>query len=288
MSVLSTHNLIFEYSKGTPFRKDALKGVTVSFEKGEIVGIIGHTGSGKSTLLQCLNGLLKPDSGEVLLDGENIHKSKKNVRECRFNVGLCFQYPEYQLFESTVYKDVAFGPKNMGLSDEEIDRRVKDAVKFSGLSEDYLERSPFDLSGGEKRRVAIAGVISMEPKVLILDEPTAGLDPAGKKSLLSFIKEYNEKTGNTVIFVSHNMDDVAAVADRVVVMNGGKVELTGTVHEVYSQGEKLLSLGLDVPDVTRIFLKLREAGFDVPQDVYTVKDGAQALLDFLRKRGVAV
>ena len=288
MAVLSTHNLIFEYSKGTPFKKNALKGVSVSFEKGEVVGIIGHTGSGKSTLLQCLNGLLKPDSGEVLLNGENIHKSKKTVRECRFKVGLCFQYPEYQLFESTVYKDVAFGPKNMGLSETEIDKRVRDAVKFSGLSEDYLERSPFDLSGGEKRRVAMAGVISMEPDVLILDEPTAGLDPTGKKSLLSFIKDYNKKTGNTVIFISHNMDDVASVADRVVVMNGGKIALNGTVDEVYSQGEKLFSLGLDVPDITQIFLKLRDEGFDVPQNIYTVEDATAVLLDFFVKRGGAL
>lgn len=288
MAVLSTHNLIFEYSKGTPFKKNALKDVSVSFEKGEVVGIIGHTGSGKSTLLQCLNGLLKPDSGEVLLNGENIHKSKKTVRECRFKVGLCFQYPEYQLFESTVYKDVAFGPKNMGLSETEIDKRVRDAVKFSGLSEDYLERSPFDLSGGEKRRVAMAGVISMEPDVLILDEPTAGLDPTGKKSLLSFIKDYNKKTGNTVIFISHNMDDVASVADRVVVMNGGKIALNGTVDEVYSQGEKLFSLGLDVPDITQIFLKLRDEGFDVPQNIYTVEDATAVLLDFFVKRGGAL
>lgn len=280
MTVLSTHNLIYEYSKGTPFETGALKGVSLDFEKGEIVGIIGHTGSGKSTLLQSLNGLLKPDSGEVRLYGEDINRSKQAVRECRFKVGLCFQYPEYQLFESTVYKDVAFGPKNMKLPPEEIDRRVRAAVEFTGLSSDYLEKSPFDLSGGEKRRVAIAGVLSMEPEVLILDEPTAGLDPKGKKSLLALIKEYNKKTGHTVIFVSHSMDDVALVADRVVVMSSGKAVLSGTVDEVYSQGETLLKLGLDVPEITRLFLKLREEGFSVPCDVYTVEDAKNAVIKY--------
>lgn len=280
MTVLSTHNLIYEYSKGTPFETGALKGVSLDFEKGEIVGIIGHTGSGKSTLLQSLNGLLKPDSGEVRLYGEDINRSKQAVRECRFKVGLCFQYPEYQLFESTVYKDVAFGPKNMKLPPEEIDRRVRAAVEFTGLSSDYLEKSPFDLSGGEKRRVAIAGVLSMKPEVLILDEPTAGLDPKGKKSLLALIKEYNKKTGHTVIFVSHSMDDVALVADRVVVMSSGKAVLSGTVDEVYSQGETLLKLGLDVPEITRLFLKLREEGFSVPCDVYTVEDAKNAVIKY--------
>lgn len=283
MTVLSTHNIIFEYSKGTPFKTGALKGVSLDFEKGEIVGIIGHTGSGKSTLLQCLNGLIKPDSGEVRLMGEDINRSKQSLRECRFKVGLCFQYPEYQLFESTVYNDVAFGPKNMKLSAEEIDKRVRSALKFTGIPESYFEESPFDLSGGEKRRVAIAGVLSMEPQVLILDEPTAGLDPLGKKRLLSLIKEYNRATGHTVIFVSHSMDDVAKVADRVIVMNGGKAELTGTVNEVYSQGERLLSLGLDVPEITRLFIKLKEAGFDVPSDVYTVEDAKKALTDYIKK-----
>ncbi len=283
MNVLSTHNLIYEYSKGTPFKTGALKGVSLDFEKGEIVGIIGHTGSGKSTLLQCLNGLLKPDSGEVLLYGEDINRSKQAVRDCRFKVGLCFQYPEYQLFESTVYKDVAFGPKNMKLSEEETDRRVRSAVGFTGLSPDYLEKSPFDLSGGEKRRVAIAGVLSMEPEVLILDEPTAGLDPMGKKALLALIKEYNKKTGHTVIFVSHSMDDVALVADRVIVMSDGKAALSGTVEEVYSKGEELTALGLDVPEITRIFLKLREEGFEVPANVYTVSDAKDVLLRYINE-----
>ncbi len=283
MSVLSVKNLKYEYSKGTPFQIGALKGVSVDFEAGEIVGVIGHTGSGKSTLLQHLNGLLKPESGEVLFEGENIWDSKEKVRKCRFGVGLCFQYPEHQLFESTVFEDVAFGPKNMGLSESEIKERVLQSVKFVGLTEDYLDKSPFDLSGGEKRRVAIAGVISMKPKVLVLDEPTAGLDPVGKNDLLELIKSYNKTTGSTVVFVSHNMDDVALVADRVLVLSEGKIVMNGTVEDVYSKGSQLLELGLDVPEITRVFLKLKENGYDVPTDVYTVEDGKNKILEFLRK-----
>ena len=283
MSVLSVRNLEYAYSKGTPFQIGALKGVSVDFNSGEIVGVIGHTGSGKSTLLQHLNGLLKPESGEILFEDENIWASKESVRKCRFGVGLCFQYPEHQLFESTVFEDVAFGPKNMGLSENEIKERVSEAIKFVGLTEDYLNKSPFDLSGGEKRRVAIAGVISMKPKVLVLDEPTAGLDPVGKNDLLSLIKTYNETTDSTVIFVSHNMDDVALIADRVLVLSDGNIVMNGTVHEVYSKGSELLKLGLDVPEITRVFLKLNEAGFDVPTDVYTVSDGKEKLLEFLKR-----
>ena len=286
MSVLSVKNLIYGYSKGTPFEKGALKGVSVDFEKGEIVALIGHTGSGKSTLLQHLNGLLKPDSGEILFEGESIHKSKETLRKCRFNVGLCFQYPEQQLFDSTVYKDVAFGPGNMGLSAEEIDKRVRSSVAYVGLSEDYLEKSPFDLSGGEKRRVAIAGVLSMEPKVLILDEPTAGLDPVGKNNLLKLIKDYNNKTGNTVIFVSHNMDDVALVADKVIVMNDGEIAMQGTVEQVYSQGEKLAELGLDVPEITSVFIELKNAGFDLGKTEYTVEGAKESIIKFLSEGGL--
>ncbi len=285
MSVISIENLIYGYSKGTPFEKGALKGVTLSFEKGEIVALIGHTGSGKSTLLQHLNGLLKPDSGDVLFEGESIYKSKESLKAVRFNVGLCFQYPEYQLFESTVYKDIAFGPKNMGLSESEIDLRVKEAASFVGLNENYLEKSPFGLSGGEKRRVAIAGVIAMKPKVLILDEPTAGLDPVGKNKLLQLIKEYNEITGSTVIFVSHNMDDVALIADRVIVMNDGETALWGTVSEVYSQGELLSSLGLDVPEITAVFLELKKAGFDLGKTEYTVEGAKNSIIKALSKGG---
>ena len=286
MSVLSVKNLIYGYSKGTPFEKGALKGVSVDFEKGEIVALIGHTGSGKSTLLQHLNGLLKPDSGEILFEGESIHKSKETLRKCRFNVGLCFQYPEQQLFDSTVYKDVAFGPGNMGLSAEEIDKRVRSSVAYVGLSEDYLEKSPFDLSGGEKRRVAIAGVLSMEPKVLILDEPTAGLDPVGKNNLLKLIKDYNNKTGNTVIFVSHNMDDVALVADKVIVMNDGEIAMQGTVEQVYSQGEKLAELGLDVPEITSVFIELKNAGVDLGKTEYTVDGAKESIIKFLSEGGL--
>ena len=286
MSVLSVKNLIYGYSKGTPFEKGALKGVSVDFEKGEIVALIGHTGSGKSTLLQHLNGLLKPDSGEILFEGESIHKSKETLRKCRFNVGLCFQYPEQQLFDSTVYKDVAFGPGNMGLSAEEIDKRVRNSVAYVGLSEDYLEKSPFDLSGGEKRRVAIAGVLSMEPKVLILDEPTAGLDPVGKNNLLKLIRDYNNKTGNTVIFVSHNMDDVALVADKVIVMNDGEIAMQGTVEQVYSQGEKLAALGLDVPEITSVFIELKNAGFDLGKTEYTVDGAKESIIKFLSEGGL--
>lgn len=283
MSILSVKNLKYEYSKGTPFQIGALKGVSVDFELGEIVGVIGHTGSGKSTLLQHLNGLLKPESGEVLFQDENIWSSKENVRKCRFGVGLCFQYPEHQLFESTVFEDIAFGPKNMGLSESEIKERVLESIKFVGLTEEYLNKSPFDLSGGEKRRVAIAGVISMKPKVLVLDEPTAGLDPVGKNDLLNLIKHYNKTTGSTVIFVSHNMDDVALVADRVLVLSDGNIVMSGTVEDVYSKGDELLKLGLDVPEITRVFLKLKEEGYDVPTDVYTVNEGKEKLIEFLKR-----
>ncbi len=285
MSVLSVKNLIYGYSKGTPFEKGALKGVSVDFEFGEIVAVIGHTGSGKSTLLQHLNGLLKADEGDVLFDGKSIYASKEDLKNCRFNVGLCFQYPEHQLFESTVYKDISFGPRNMGLSDTEINERVHEALNFVNLGEEYLSKSPFDLSGGEKRRVAIAGVIAMKPKVLILDEPTAGLDPMGKKNLLKLITDYNKKTGSTVIFVSHNMDDVAEIATRVIVMNDGKIELDGTVEEVYSQNEKLSSMGLDVPEITSLFISLKNEGYDLGKTEYTVAGAHKAILNYLSKGG---
>ncbi len=285
MSVLSVKNLIYGYSKGTPFEKGALKDVTLSFDEGDIVAVIGHTGSGKSTLLQHLNGLLKPDSGDVLFEDVSIYSSKENLRQCRFNVGLCFQYPEQQLFESTVYSDIAFGPTNMKLSQDEIDKRVRESLSFVGLTEDYLEKSPFDLSGGEKRRVAIAGVISMRPKVLILDEPTAGLDPLGKNNLLKLIKDYNESTGSTVIFVSHNMDDVAAIAHKVIVMSDGKVAMEGTVDQVYSQGEKLSELGLDIPEITSVYLALKGAGYVTGDTAYTVEGAVDSILKTLREGG---
>ena len=263
MPILETKNLSYVYSDGTPFRVTAINNVNISIEKGEFVGIIGHTGSGKSTLVQHLNGLLTPSSGEVLLDGKNINESKITRRQARFKVGLCFQYPEYQLFESTVYKDISFGPKNMGLSEDEIDNRVKKAADFVGLKPDMLNKSPFDLSGGEKRRVAIAGVMAMEPEILILDEPSAGLDPRGRDMIAEMISSYRKTTGSTVIIVSHSMEDVAKSADKVLVMNKSEVEMFGTVNEVFSKVERLADIGLNVPQLTQIFLNLKHNGLAV-------------------------
>ena len=273
MSHLETQNLTYTYGEGTPFKITALDNVNISIPKGEFVAIIGHTGSGKSTLVQHLNGLLKASSGEVLLDGKNIHENKQTLFDARFRVGLCFQYPEYQLFEETVYKDIAFGPTNMGLSKGEIDERVRNAAKYVGILDEMLSKSPFDLSGGEKRRVAIAGVISMEPEILILDEPTSGLDPMGREQILELIKNYREQTGKTVIIVSHSMDDVARFATKVIVMNNSKVEMTGTVDEVFEKASRLREIGLSVPQITEIFIKLREKGYNVSEKIYTVEQG---------------
>lgn len=286
MPILETKNLSYVYSEGTPFRVTAINNVNISIEKGEFVGIIGHTGSGKSTLVQHLNGLLTPSSGEVLLDGKNINKSKITRRQARFKVGLCFQYPEYQLFESTVYKDISFGPKNMGLSEDEIDNRVKKAADFVGLKPDMLNKSPFDLSGGEKRRVAIAGVMAMEPEILILDEPSAGLDPRGRDMIADMISSYRKTTGSTVIIVSHSMEDVAKSADKVLVMNKSEVEMFGTVNEVFSKVERLADIGLNVPQLTQIFLNLKHNGMDVRTDIYTIKNAEAELLRLLREEGV--
>lgn len=278
MSVLSVKNLIYGYSKGTPFEKGALKDVTLSFNEGDIVAIIGHTGSGKSTLLQHLNGLLKPDSGDVLFEDVSIYSTKETLRQCRFNVGLCFQYPEQQLFESTVYNDIAFGPTNMKLSQEEIDKRVRESLSFVGLTEDYLEKSPFDLSGGEKRRVAIAGVMAMEPEILVLDEPTAGLDPQGRDTVFELIREYQKKTGSTVIIVSHSMEDVARLATKALVMNKGEVAMYGTIDEVYSRADELVTMGLNVPQITRIFIKLKNDGLPINGNIYTVEQGVKEII----------
>ena len=278
MPILETKNLSYVYSDGTPFRVTAINNVNISIEKGEFVGIIGHTGSGKSTLVQHLNGLLTPSSGEVLLDGKNINESKITRRQARFKVGLCFQYPEYQLFESTVYKDISFGPKNMGLSEDEIDNRVKKAADFVGLKPDMLNKSPFDLSGGEKRRVAIAGVMAMEPEILILDEPSAGLDPRGRDMIAEMISSYRKTTGSTVIIVSHSMEDVAKSADKVLVMNKSEVEMFGTVNEVFSKVERLADIGLNVPQLTQIFLNLKHNGLAVRTDIYTIKNAEVELL----------
>ncbi len=274
---IETIGLTHYYSKGTPQQVAAISDVNLKINKGELVGIIGHTGSGKSTLISHFNGLLKPDSGKVLVDGVDIHKDKETLRNTRFKVGLCFQYPEYQLFEETVYKDIAFGPKNMKLSEAEIKERVLKAAAFVGVKKEHLNQSPFDLSGGEKRRVAIAGVMSMEPEILIFDEPAAGLDPRGRKDLIELIKDYRKQTGSTVIVVSHSMEDIACMADRVVVINNSTVAMQGSVDEVYSKGAQLRSMGLNVPEITEVFAKLRARGIDVPANVYTVEQGVQIL-----------
>lgn len=284
MTVLKTENLTHYYSNGMSGEVAAIKNINIEIEKGELVGIIGHTGSGKSTLLQHFNGLLKPDEGRVLLEGRDIWESKESIRSARFKVGLCFQYPEYQLFEETVYKDIAFGPKNMGLDNAETDRRVRRAAQFVGLRDEYLEKSPFDLSGGEKRRVAIAGVMAMEPEVLILDEPTAGLDPHGREKILALVKAYREQTGNTVMMVSHSMEDVAKIADRVLVLNNSEVAMFGTVAEVYSRSAELSEMGLSVPQITKIFSALRERDFAVSDSVFTVEQGVSELMRFFEGR----
>ena len=278
--ILEVRSLSHIYSAGTPFEHRALDNVSFSVSRGEFIGIIGHTGSGKSTLIQHLNGLLKPTSGEVLLDGKSIWTDKKTTRQARFRVGLVFQYPEYQLFEETVYKDIAFGPKNMGLSKEEIDRRVREAAGFVGITEEQLNVSPFDLSGGQKRRVAIAGVIAMEPEVLILDEPTAGLDPEGREEILENINEYRKAKNATIMMVSHSMNDVARMTDRLLVMNKSHLAMDGTPLEVFRRAEELLEMGLDIPEITRVFLKLRKMGLDV-EPVYTM-DQAVAVLTRLK------
>ena len=274
---IETIGLTHYYSKGTVQQVAAINDVNLTIEKGELVGVIGHTGSGKSTLISPFNGLLKPDAGKVLVDGTDIWKDKETLRNTRFKVGLCFQYPEYQLFEETVFKDIAFGPKNMKLSEAEVKERVLRAAEFVGVKTEHLDKSPFDLSGGEKRRVAIAGVMSMEPEVLIFDEPAAGLDPQGRRELIKLIKDYREQTGSAVVVVSHSMEDIASLADKVIVMNNSRIEMQGTVDEVYSRGEELRRIGLNIPEITEIFLRLRARGFNVPANVYTVEQGAAIL-----------
>ena len=274
--ILQVNNLTHTYSAGTPFEHKALDAVSFSVERGEFIGIIGHTGSGKSTLMQHLNGLLKPTSGEVLLDGKSIWADKQSTRQARFRVGLVFQYPEYQLFEETVYKDIAFGPKNMGLKADEIDRRVREAASFVGITEQQLQVSPFDLSGGQKRRVAIAGVIAMEPEVLILDEPTAGLDPASRQGILDNIESYRRAKNATIIMVSHSMNDVARLTDRLLVMNDSKLAMDGTPAQVFVRAEELLAMGLDIPEVTRVFLGLKQKGIPV-EPVYSLEQAVAAL-----------
>ena len=286
MAILETQNLTYKYSVGTPFEKVAIEDINISVEKGDFIGIIGHTGSGKSTLVQHLNGLLKPTSGTILLDGKDIHSDKNFTRQARFKVGLCFQYPEYQLFENTVYEDIAFGPKNMKLSKEEVKERVLRAAEFVGVRNDMLQKSPFDLSGGEKRRVAIAGVMAMQPEILILDEPSAGLDPKGRKVISEMIEQYRKNTGSTVIVVSHSMEDVAESADKVLVMNRGKVEYFASVDEVFSNAEHLVEIGLNVPEITKVLLALKKQGYDVRTDIYSVNVAKAELLRLFKERGV--
>ena len=286
-TVIKTEDLSYVYSAGTPYEHKAIDGVNIEIEKGSFVGLIGHTGSGKSTLIQHLNGLIKPTGGKIYIGGEDLWANPKDVRRFRFKVGLVFQYPEHQLFEETVYKDIAFGPKNMGLSESEIDERVREAAKCTGLTDDYLEKSPFELSGGEKRRVAIAGVLAMQPEVLILDEPTAGLDPKGREFILSEIKAYHERTGATVILVSHSMEDVARFASHVLIMNHSKVAMFGKTREIFKRVDELCKIGLEVPQISRVFAKLREKGIDVPESVLTVAEAKEAVLNLLGKGGKA-
>ena len=282
--IIRIENLTHTYGEGTPFRRSAVENLSLDIYHGEFLGLIGHTGSGKSTLIQHLNGLLKPTGGRVLLDSEDIWADPKKIRSVRFRVGLVFQYPEYQLFEETVYRDIAFGPTNMGLTGAELDRRVHDAARFAGLDEGLLQKSPFALSGGQKRRVAIAGVIAMEPEVLILDEPTAGLDPAGRESILQNIRDYQKAQNATVIMVSHSMEEIATNVTRLVVMNDGRIARTGTPREVFTHAQELMEIGLDVPQVTRVFLRLRELGLDVDTSVFTVEQAKEAFLR-MKKEG---
>ncbi len=284
-SVLELKNLSFVYGQKTPFEKRAVDNVSLSIEKGEFIGIIGHTGSGKSTLVQMLNGLIQPTEGQVLLDGEDIWQNPKEIRKVRFKVGMVFQYPEYQLFEETVYKDIAFGPTNMGKSEQEIDLAVRKAAEFTDLKPELLQKSPFDLSGGEKRRAAIAGVIAMEPEVLVLDEPTAGLDPMGRDVLLSQIVQYHKKRKNTVLLVSHSMEDIARVADRIIVMNESHLVMFDKTREVFSHGRELEKIGLRVPQITKIMLELKEKGYDVPDGILTVDEAFSAVSSLLKKEG---
>lgn len=283
--VLELKNLSYVYGTGTPFEKTAVNNVSLSIEKGEFIGIMGHTGSGKSTLVQMLNGLMKSTSGQVLLDGEDIWANPKDIRKIRFKVGMVFQYPEYQLFEETVAKDIAFGPTNMGKSGAELEKAVNDAARFTGLKDELLEKSPFDLSGGEKRRAAIAGVIAMNPEVLVLDEPTAGLDPMGRDVLLSQIMQYHKERKNTVILVSHSMEDIARVADKIIVMNKSNLVMFDKTKEVFSKGRELEEIGLRVPQITKIMLDLREKGFNVPEGILTVDEAMDCISSLLDKEG---
>ena len=284
MAILKTEDLTYQYSIGTPFEKTAVDHVNLEIEEGAFVGIIGHTGSGKSTLIQHFNGLIRPTSGKIYLDGTDIWADKTNIRQVRFQVGLVFQYPEYQIFEDTVYKDIAFGPRNMGLSEAEIKDRVEETAALVGLTQAQLNQSPFDLSGGQKRRVAIAGVMALQPKVLILDEPTAGLDPKGREDILREIRRYHKETGRTVLLVSHSMEDMANCAEKIMVMNAGKVFCYDTVENVFRQAKALQEIGLAVPQITRVCMQLREQGIPLSDDIYTVEAAYQQILQLYRQQ----
>lgn len=284
-NILELENINYVYGVGTPFEKRAVDNVSVSIKKGEFVGIMGHTGSGKSTLVQMLNGLIKPTSGRVLFDGADIWENPKEIRKIRFKVGMVFQYPEYQLFEETVYKDIAFGAINMGKSSDELDRAVRKAAEFSGLKPELLTKSPFDLSGGEKRRAAIAGVIAMDPDVLVLDEPTAGLDPMGRDVLLSQIVQYHNKRKNTVLLVSHSMEDIARVADRIIVMNKSRLVMYDETKKIFSRGSELEKIGLRVPQITKIMSILKDKGYDIDDGILTVDDALAEISSLLKKEG---
>ena len=284
MAILKTEDLTYQYSIGTPFEKTAVDHVNLEIEEGAFVGIIGHTGSGKSTLIQHFNGLIRPTSGKIYLDGTDIWADKTNIRQVRFQVGLVFQYPEYQIFEDTVYKDIAFGPRNMGLSEAEIKERVEETAALVGLTQAQLNQSPFDLSGGQKRRVAIAGVMALRPKVLILDEPTAGLDPKGREDILREIRRYHKETGRTVLLVSHSMEDMANCAEKILVMNAGKVFCYDTVENVFRQAKALQEIGLAVPQITRVCMQLREQGIPMSDDIYTVEAAYQQILQLYRQQ----
>ena len=282
--IIKVEHLSYVYNPGMPNAVTALDDVSFTVEEGDFVGIIGATGSGKSTLITHMNGLNKPTSGKIYIDGRDLWEDPEKIRDFRFLTGLVFQYPEYQLFEETCYKDIAFGPKNMGLDEAEIDRRVKEAAAFVGLSDELLQKSPFELSGGQKRRVAIAGVMAMHPRVLVLDEPAAGLDPEGRDTILSQIRDYHEKTGITVLLVSHSMEDIAKYANRVLVMSHAKLAMYDTVEKVFGHAQELLELGLSVPQVTQIFLKLRQMGLDIPTDVYTMPYAVKTIQKALAAR----
>lgn len=277
MSILEVKNLTHTYGGNTPFINDAISDINFTVEKGEIVGIIGHTGSGKSTLVSHLNGLLKPSEGEVLIEEKNIWDNPKEIRKIRSKVGLVFQYPEYQLFEETVYEDIAFGPKNMGLKGEELDTRIREICKIIGIKDEYFEKSPFDLSGGEKRRVAIAGVMAMRPEVIIFDEPTAGLDPKGRQDVMEIIKQYRLATGATVIIISHSMEDMAYLTDKLLVLSNGRLVMFDKTENIFKQGDALREIGLNVPIVTMVFDEIKNMGIDVPTDIFTVEQAVDAL-----------